>query len=377
MKIDLKQNHRRILDILRRKGPLPRIDLVELTSLQPGTLTRLSQDLIEMGLLEDVDFDAVPGVTSLSKRKTRLLRLDGRSLFTLGIVCTVDRTVMALSSLAGEVVAHLALDADMSDPFDVARAAGEKVDTLLETAGATRQQLVAAGVSVPINFHRSPERTFVPGRWTHWRGAAVREVFAEGLGLRTWIINDAHAAALAESYFGAGSTLESFNLVYLGYGIGGGNIIERRLYAGSFGNAAALGSYFPHGARRPSGQDLLDYAADRGLRVDSLFDLPEDLSRHIDLGPWIDWTCDQLHPVLELVKVMFDGEAIVIGGLLPPEVLQRLAERLEARTPAHMRETRYLASSLSRQEFHLAAASIPQFEITHPYAYKGQVVKGA
>ena len=377
MKIELKQNHRRILDILRRKGPLPRIDLVELTSLQPGTLTRLSQEMIEMGLLEDVDFDAVPGVTSLAKRKTRLLRLDGRGLFTLGIVCTVDRTAMALSSLAGEVVAHLALDADMSDPFDVARAAGDNVDALLKSAGASRSQLVAAGVSVPINFHPRPERTFVPSRWTHWRGAAVREVFSEVLGLRTWIINDAHAAALAESYFGIGSALESFNFVYFGVGIGGGNIIERRLYPGSFGNAAALGTHFPHGVRRPSGQDLLDYAADHGLRVDSLFELPEDLSDHMDLGPWIDWTCDTLHPVLELVKVMFDSEAIVIGGLLPSAVLQRLAEGLEARTPAHMRETRYLASSLSREEFHLAAASIPQFELTHPYAYKGQVAKGA
>ena len=74
---------------------------------------------------------------------------------------------------------------------------------------------------------------------------------------------------------------------------------------------------------------------------------------------------------------MFDGEAIVIGGLLPSAVEQRIAEGLEARTPAHVRETRYLASSLARQEFHLAAASIPQFEITHPHAYKGQVAKGA
>jgi glucokinase len=74
-----------------------------------------------------------------------------------------------------------------------------------------------------------------------WRDVPLRGIIQERLGSRTWLINDANAAALGEHNLGAGRRVN--NLIYLtvGTGIGGAIIIEGRLYTGACGSAGEIG----------------------------------------------------------------------------------------------------------------------------------------
>ncbi len=372
----LGHNHRRILETLRLNGPLPRINVAELTDLQPATLTRLSQDLISWGFIEDADYDSVAESKSSAKRKTRLLRLNGKLRHTAGIAVTLDRVACSISSLSGKIIAETRIHADLQEPQNVAEEAAEALTNLLRAARLKRNQLLAAGLSLPINFGDDPERQFIPSEWPKWEIEAPREIFEAKLGIPTWVENDAHAAALAESYFGAGESMESFNLIYLGYGIGGGNIISRQLFRGSCNNAAAIGSLFPQDSFRPSGRDLLKTLAALGERYDSLFDLPDDLGVDPRMEPWLHRVAKQIFPVVRHAQVLFNGEAVVIGGLLPSSVNQALVARLRELSKGRFSATRILASTISRENFHLGAACIPQYELTAPHKYKGRVVKG-
>ncbi|MBM4445782.1 MAG: ROK family protein [Chloroflexi bacterium] len=75
----------------------------------------------------------------------------------------------------------------------------------------------------------------------HWRNVQLRDILAEKLGIVTYIINDASAAALGEHRFGVGRGFD--NLIYLtvSTGIGGGIIIDGELYSGADGCAGELG----------------------------------------------------------------------------------------------------------------------------------------
>jgi glucokinase len=53
--------------------------------------------------------------------------------------------------------------------------------------------------------------------------------------------NDAGAAAIGSSYFGAGRDFPSFIMITLGTGVGGGIIYEKRLFRGTTGGAAEIG----------------------------------------------------------------------------------------------------------------------------------------
>ncbi|MCC6453663.1 MAG: ROK family protein [Caldilineaceae bacterium] len=62
-----------------------------------------------------------------------------------------------------------------------------------------------------------------------------------GNALPVWVENDANSQAVGEFIFGAGRGLESFALVAIGTGLGGGIIANRQLIAGATYTAAELG----------------------------------------------------------------------------------------------------------------------------------------
>jgi glucokinase len=74
-----------------------------------------------------------------------------------------------------------------------------------------------------------------------WRDIPLGSIIEERLGIKTWLLNDANAAALGEHHFGAGRGVA--NLVYLtiGTGIGGAVIIDGKLYTGGCGSAGEIG----------------------------------------------------------------------------------------------------------------------------------------
>ena len=74
-----------------------------------------------------------------------------------------------------------------------------------------------------------------------WRDVPLRDILADNLGIATYLINDASAAALAEHRFGAGKRVD--NLIYLtvSTGIGGGIIASGKLYSGANGCAGEIG----------------------------------------------------------------------------------------------------------------------------------------
>jgi len=74
-----------------------------------------------------------------------------------------------------------------------------------------------------------------------WAGFELRRCAEEQFGLPTWVVNDAHAAVLAELYFGLGRSLSDFVAVTIGTGIGGGVVCGRKLLSGQYGFAGTIG----------------------------------------------------------------------------------------------------------------------------------------
>jgi glucokinase len=69
----------------------------------------------------------------------------------------------------------------------------------------------------------------------------LAKLVGEQLGLPAWIENDANAAALAEHRLGAGRGADHMVLVTIGTGIGGGLILNGRLYHGASGAGGEIG----------------------------------------------------------------------------------------------------------------------------------------
>lgn len=74
-----------------------------------------------------------------------------------------------------------------------------------------------------------------------WQNVPLRDILAEKLGIVTYIINDANAAALGEHRFGGGRGFGNMIYLTVSTGIGGGIIVDGKLYSGADGCAGELG----------------------------------------------------------------------------------------------------------------------------------------
>jgi glucokinase len=74
-----------------------------------------------------------------------------------------------------------------------------------------------------------------------WHNIPLADLVSQKLGVATWLENDANAAALAEHRLGAGRGSQHLILVTIGTGIGGGLILDGRLYHGASGGAGEIG----------------------------------------------------------------------------------------------------------------------------------------
>lgn len=74
-----------------------------------------------------------------------------------------------------------------------------------------------------------------------WLGFPLKTTVTEKTGLPTCVLNDGHAAALAESQLGAGRGQPSMLCVVIGTGLGGGLVIDGRIQHGQYGIAGSVG----------------------------------------------------------------------------------------------------------------------------------------
>jgi glucokinase len=110
-----------------------------------------------------------------------------------------------------------------------------------ERANVPFDQVAAVGVGVPGPLDRSRSIVSVAPN-LGWEELPVRAELERRLpGTRAYLENDVRAAALAEHTFGAGRGYRSMLAVFVGTGVGGGLIVDGRLYHGTRGGAGEIG----------------------------------------------------------------------------------------------------------------------------------------
>jgi len=96
--------------------------------------------------------------------------------------------------------------------------------------------MAAAGI-IDSNRGRITFSPNLPG----WCDVPLRDIVKEKYLIDTFLLNDASAAALGEHNLGAGKGVDDLILLTVGTGIGGGIIIDGKLYFGSCGSAGEIG----------------------------------------------------------------------------------------------------------------------------------------
>ncbi len=115
------------------------------------------------------------------------------------------------------------------------------IEAALETAGVGRSELAAIGVCSPGPCDTEAGIISDSPNLPDWKDVPICRHLEEKLGAPTVLENDATAAALGEHVFGAGRGCRHMVYITVSTGIGGGLIIDGKLYRGASGNAGEIG----------------------------------------------------------------------------------------------------------------------------------------
>lgn len=323
----LDKDQRRILQSLRKRGPQSRSTLAIELEVSGTALTRLSRDLLSLGLIEEVS----GGDNQGRGRPAIPLQLAAHGGYAVGATAHKGLLDICLVDFTGATVAIHHEAAEPIDPYAFAQKVRRMTHELVDRHGLLGRRMLGMGVAVP-----GPSLSPARDRWNvvdvlpNWRDAPLRDILAAEMGWPLWIENDANAAAVAEYYLGG--LLRDFSTIVvllLGFGIGAGVIIDGRLVRGQHGVAGEVGCLFPGHLPRPSPLDLLSNLRQHGCDLSSVADIDfTDRAQLPTIESWLDRAAEQLETVCNTAFAWLDPGAIVLAGALPAGIMQGLADRL-------------------------------------------------
>ena len=225
-------NQRLVLRALHDRSPLSRADLARMTGLTRTSVSDLVGSLINDGLIEEVGRGRSSGGKS-----PILLRVapDGRHL--IGLDLGEAQFSGAVVNLRGDILRsiHLPLEGRNGD------AAVELVIQLVDALRAEDESpLLGIGIGAPgvIDTGSGTVRWSVNLDWAEVRlGPLVEKRY----GVRVVVVNDSHAAALAELTFHRRPRPNNLIVIKIGRGIGAGIVVNGQLFQGDAYGAGEFG----------------------------------------------------------------------------------------------------------------------------------------
>ena len=147
----------------------------------------------------------------------------------------------------------------VSFPTDVAAGSGPVIDKMcdgirkLHTQVSGEGKFVGVGVGSPGPLSLPDGVLHNPPNLPGWDGVELRREILKRLDWPLWVDSDANVAALAEARHGAGAEygVDSLCMITLGTGVGGGIVLDGRIWQGMNGAAGEVG----HGPLIPDGPE--------------------------------------------------------------------------------------------------------------------------
>ncbi len=192
---------------------------------------------------------------------------------------------------------------------------------LLQSAGLKPSDIRGIGVGFGGPTDDATHSTITSHQIAGWDNFPLAGFLHENLGSPAVICNDADVAGLAEAHFGAGKGLSPIFYITVGTGIGGGLIIDGKIYRGVGRGAAEIGHVRPFGDTTlesyASGKGIAEQYARRGVGHCSTMRIVEQAQQGHTLSLAILHGATQAlaEGISTVIKLLCPRRVIIGGGV--------------------------------------------------------------
>lgn len=163
-------------------------------------------------------------------------------MYSIGIDLGGTNIAVGIVTEDGNIVKKTSTPTRAERPFeeifaDMARC----IHSLLKETAIAVEEIKSIGIGTPGCLDPKKGMLIFAGNFKHGTLVNYRELMKKHFDLPVYIGNDANAAALAEARVGAAKGAESAVMVTLGTGVGGGIVLDGKIYEGFLSSAGELG----------------------------------------------------------------------------------------------------------------------------------------
>ena len=362
--LSLNPSQKQALAQIRARRAASRSELAQAIGVSAPAMTKIARDLIEMGLAVEAGRTDNPRGAPSTK-----LAVAPEGAFSVGVFVEIDALSFAILDLTGKAVWQTRMTADNADPKETVARIAEQAARAVAERTPSPDRVLGVGVAASGAFVEDRRTFATPRGMESWRSVDVASLFEDALERPVILENDATAAALGELLIAGKGAPQSYFYIYFGNGLGAGHILNGQAMRGAFGNAGEIGMLAPPPLARPTlkslserfGRPLGETTAED---IDAMF-----ADGRLEFMAWLDEGVDNLETPLRAVIALLDPDAILLGGRLPPPVLDYIAVKLQ--TSASCRRgfglpspTISLAQVNGADAAVYGAASLPLLEMT-------------
>jgi glucokinase-like ROK family protein len=233
------------MNTLRLHAPISRARIANLTGLNKSTVSNIVNVLIDDGLVSENEQDS----SRIGRPSINLgLRPDGGAV--IGLEIGVDFINIVLTNFAAETLWETVVETSPTQSqTSIINQAEKLIDQALSLTEERHLRPLGVGIGLPglVNLLRG-ELIVAPNM--NWRNVPLRLMLNQRFRLPIYIENEANLAALGEYYFGVARGFDNFIYLSSGIGLGGGILIDGKIFRGRHGYAGEIG----HIQRDPQGE---------------------------------------------------------------------------------------------------------------------------
>lgn len=227
-----KMNMALILDVIRKKGPISRSEIAEITNLTPATITNITSELINSKLIVEAESGESSG-----GRKPIMLRIRCDYYRVIGVYIGSRKLQIIASDLMAnsKYNKQIIYEKEQVTYDEISKILEAEIKNIKEKYEAKGKKIVGIGIGINgIVDTQKGMLIFAPN--LGWRNVNIKEEFEKKFSIPVFVDNNTRTMALGESWFGTGKNIKNFFCMNIDYGVGGSFYIDDKIYRGiSFG----------------------------------------------------------------------------------------------------------------------------------------------
>jgi transcriptional regulator of PTS gene len=230
-------NRYNILSAIRKAGMISRIDIAKNLGLSKASLTGITAELIEEGLILEKE----EGAYQVGRRPI-LLAMNPDGAYAAGISISMEFIEVVIINFQAEVkTSHsIPLDKTYYSTEELASIIAHAIKICVSRSGFSKERIAGAGISIPgLVDSKSGIIRYMPNYG--WTDVNLRGILQKMVSHPVFIDNDANTMTIAEHWFGDGKGSDNFIVIVIENGIGSGYVLNGEMIRGNFGIAGEFG----------------------------------------------------------------------------------------------------------------------------------------